>query len=214
MKITDLQKTENGLQYLIYKALQYRWEETDNPEREDETYHLTYEEAEKAASEISLNIGFYPVVESLRVDIKNVEFDEESEFDLCELDNYRKYYGDIETVWEGSACEGALISDAIIIEWSWEKYPGYCRNLLNVGIAGEFPFHEFKKESDLITGNEERTFRSNYSILLTSEEVSEADNLQIAIEDALSSDNWKWNYFKKNPSSQFISDRIEEIANK
>lgn len=213
MTTKDLQKTENGSQFIIYKSLQFRWTEgTPNPERENEKYHLTYEEAEKAATEIKLYIGFYPVVDSIAIDIDNI--DENEEFELSELDNYREYHGDYETIFEGSTYEGDNIEGSIIVEWSWEKYTGYCRNLLNIGIAGEYPFWEFKHESDLTTGNEEITFKSNYSVLLTSKEVEDCDDLKEAIEEALASDSWKWNYFKKNPASQFISEKIEEITNK
>ena len=52
------------------------------------------------------------------------------------------------------------IAGDIIVTWEWEKYVGYCRNLKSIdyGIEG-------KTEKDLITGNEQRTFRSNHSIL-------------------------------------------------
>jgi hypothetical protein len=210
MKIYDLQKTEDNKQIIIYKSLQYRWESTCDPQIEDIAYHLTYDEAEKIANEIDLNIGFYPVVDRIKININNIVDDE---FELSELDNYRKYYGDVETIFEGNTNNGKEIIGSIIIEWSYEKYVGYCRNLLNIGIAGDYPFDDIKTESDLITGNEDSTFKSNYSVLLTAEDVKNSE-LQTKIEDSLSSDSWKWNNFKNNPLYKHICDKIDILCYK
>ena len=50
---------------------------------------------------------------------------------------------------------------------------GYSRNFVGVGIAGQYPYHNILKEIDLITGDEDRVFRTNYSILATKEELEE-----------------------------------------
>ena len=210
MKTSDLFKSENQKQYLVFKSMQFRWEETADPEREDVEFHLTKEAAIEAAEAISLNVGFYPLAEMISIPVGNISDDEE--FELADLENYNEYQGDCEEVWSGSEFKGESIEGAIIIEWSWEKYVGYARNLKDIGTAGQFPFHAFKTENDLISGNEERTFRSNYSILLTAEEISKSDNLQESIEEALNASSWKWNHFKNNPQSQHIVEKIEEIS--
>ena len=99
-------------------------------------------------------------------------------------------------------------------EWSWEKYVGYARNLLNIGIAGQSPFHDFETETDLISGSEERTFRSNYSVLLTKEEISEAADLRDAAETELNRDYWKWNNFKNNPLSENVQMFLDTLHEK
>lgn len=214
MKIEDLQKSEDGLYIIFYRSRQYRWETTCDPESYDETYHLTKTDAEQAVNKIALNIGFSPNIDEIKININVFNFDSDDEFELCDLDNYRKYNSDIETIFDGNEYVGDDIEGSIIIEWSWEKYVGYCRNLLDIGVAGNYPFQIFKNESCLITGNEESTFKSNYSILLTPQEIDECDDLQIAVEYALDSLLWKWNYFKNNPSSQVISQKILEITEK
>ena len=41
--------------------------------------------------------------------------------------------------------EGKDITGAVVVEWNWEKYPGYCRNLTDIGIAGGRYFLFFEK---------------------------------------------------------------------
>src|SRR5690606_19955023 len=109
----------------------------------------------------------------------------------------------IDIVWTSDTFEGNNITDAIIIEWNYEKYVGYARNLVAIGVAGIHPFHNFKTEKDLISGNEESTIKSNYSVLLKIEEVEELEPEEIRelIEERLNEESWKWNYFKNNPNS-------------
>ena len=54
-----------GEQYLVvYKAQQYRWEETANPEIDDVEYFINENEAKVYAEKIQLNVGFESQVES------------------------------------------------------------------------------------------------------------------------------------------------------
>ena len=138
--------------------------------------------------------------------------EEEFEFGFIgEITDFLPSRLDFETVYDGSVFEGEDITGAIIVRWSYEKYVGYCRNLQDIGIAGEYPFHEFVTEKDLITGNEERTFRSNYSVLLTKDEVEEASNTKEAVEEELQNGSWKWNYFRNNPNSYHIAERLDDL---
>jgi len=72
-------------------------------------------------------------------------------------------------------------------------------------------FTDFTTEADLITGNEDSTFRSNYSVLLTKDEVEDADNKREAVEEELERGHWKWNYFRNNPNSYHITERLDEL---
>ena len=194
----------------VYKALQYRWEDGRDIEEEDESYFFTYEEADNYLETLSLTVGFEPHID--RIDFEYADFNQEFEFGFIgEITDFLPSRLDSETVYDGSVFEGDDITGAIIVRWSYEKYVGYCRNLQDIGIAGEYPFHEFATEKDLITGNEERTFRSNYSVLLTKDEVEEASNTKEAVEEELQNGSWKWNYFRNNPNSYHIAERLDEL---
>ena len=202
---------KKGNKYLsIYRAQQYRWEETADPETGDEAYFFTEEEAEEYLDIINMNVGFYPIID--KIDFEYADFNNEIEFGFeGEIADFLPSKLDWETVHRGDLFEGEDITGAIIVRWSYEKYVGYCRNLQDIGIAGEYPFHEFVTEKDLITGNEESTFRSNYSILLTKEEVDSADNIKEAVEEELQRGHWKWNYFRNNPNCYHIAERLDEL---
>jgi hypothetical protein len=206
-KVTD----KNGNLILsVYKAQQYRWEETADPQTEDEAYFFTQEEAEKYLETINLTIGFQTQVE--RIDFEYADFNWEIPFGADkEIVDFLPSRLDFDTVYYGDLFEGEDITGAIIVQWSYEKYAGYCRNLQDIGIAGQYPFHELKTEKDLITGNEESTFRSNYSVLLTKDEVEGASDIKEAIEEELMRGHWKWNYFRNNPNSYHIVERIDEL---
>lgn len=197
----------------VYKAQQYRWEETANPQREDEAYFFTQEEAEEYLETLSLSIGFEPQVD--RIDFEYEDFNYEIPFGADrEIEHFLPSRCEFDTVFCGDVFEGDDITGAVIVRWSYEKYVGYARNLQDIGIAGEYPFHEFTTEKDLITGNEDSTFRSNYSVLLSKDEVDDASStsaLKEAVEEELQSGSWKWNYFKNNPNSSHIQDRLDEL---
>lgn len=205
---------KKGNKYLsIYRAQQYRWEETADPETGDEAYFFTEEEAKEYLDIINMNVGFYPIID--KIDFEYADFNNEIEFGFeGEIADFLPSRLDWETVHRGDLFEGEDITGAIIVRWSYEKYVGYCRNLQDIGIAGEYPFHEFVTEKDLITGNEESTFRSNYSVLLTKDEVDSADNIKEAVEEELQKGHWKWNYFRNNPNSYHIVERLDDLFGK
>lgn len=200
----------------VYKAQQYRWEETADPETDDEDYFFTLEEAKEYLETISLTVGFQGLVDEFQFEYAdfNNEFEFGSEGDIEDFIPSNTYP---ETVFYGDVFEGDDITGAIIVRWSYEKYVGYCRNLKDIGIAGEYPFQEFTTEKDLITGNEDSTFRDNYSVLLTKDEVEDASGtsaLREAAEEELQSVSWKWNYFRNNPNSYHIVERLDELFGK
>ncbi len=86
-----------------------------------------------------------------------------------------------------------LQGDEIIIEWSYYRYAGYARKFHDIYTAEELGF---EKETDLATGNEESTYRKNFSILLTHEEVEglTEKELEGKIMEALEDGSWKWTY--------------------
>lgn len=210
-----------GEQYLVvYKAQQYRWEETANPEIDDVEYFINENEAKVYAEKIQLNVGFESQVESHFLKISSVsQEDWKREFDsIEEMVNEYDFddYVETQTI---DYNEGKDITGAVVVEWNWEKYPGYCRNLTDIGIAGEGIFYSLKKEKDLITGNEESTWHRNYDVLLTKKEILDTlgkcyteDEVIDVIYDKLNDSYWKWNDFKNNPNSKNINKAVEEIA--
>lgn len=88
IKLTDLEQIEyNGEQYLVvYKAQQYRWENSADPEIEDVKYFIDENEAKVYAEEdILLNIGFESQVESRCLETSSLSQDDwEREFDDVE----------------------------------------------------------------------------------------------------------------------------------
>ena len=168
-----------GEEYLVvYKAQQYRWEDTADPEIDDVKYFIDENQAKVyAEEEILLNVGFQSQVESRFLKISSLSKEDwKREFDsIEEMVNEYDFddYVETQTI---DYNEGKDITGAVVVEWNWEKYPGYCRNLTDIGIAGEGIFYSLKKEKDLITGNEESTWHKNYSLLLTKEEIKEFKN--------------------------------------
>lgn len=197
----------------VYKAHQYRWQDGRDIEEEDEAYFFTQDEAEQYLYSLIQEIGFEPHID--RIDFEYEDFNWEIPFGADrEIEHFLPSRCEFETVFYGDVFEGDDITGAIIVRWSYEKYVGYCRNLKDIGVAGEYPFHEFTTEKDLITGNEDSTFRDNYSVLLTLEEVEDVDNKREAVEEELQRGHWKWNYFRNNPNSYHITERLDELFGK
>lgn len=191
---------------VVYRVSNFRWEESNDPIYQDVEYFYTEQEAIKHLNELPQVVGFTSIVESMTFDLDYVD----KSVETFNPEDYTPYC--IDTVDSLLMCQGKDIIGSIIIEWSYEKFVGYARNLLSIGIAGEWPFPNLKTEVDLITGNEGCTWESCYSVLLTKEEVEESvsqGNLDEQISHELHYRNWRWNHFKNNPKT--FDDRIEEI---
>lgn len=85
------------------------------------------------------------------------------------------------------------ISADIVLQWSWEKHVGYSRNLIEIGYGIRYG----RTERDLITGNEEYTYRPNYDIVMTAEELEGMSREEIRNEliTRLSDSHYRWNSF-------------------
>lgn len=88
MKLTDLEQFEyNEEQYLVvYKAQQYRWENTPDPETDDVKYFIDENEAKVyAEEEIKPYVGFESQVESRCLETSSLsQEDWKREFDSIE----------------------------------------------------------------------------------------------------------------------------------
>jgi hypothetical protein len=200
--------------FRIYSAFATRWVESADPIIEDAEMFFSENEAIEYAKSLSLEVGFSAVIETIIFEYEdlNESFDFGEEFELDDL-NF-KTINSFDPQGENTIAsnKGRSLDGCLLIEWSWERYPGYARNLLNIGFAGEYPFYDFKNEVDLISGNEDRTFRSNYNILLTKEEVAGTDPkyLEHFIHEELDKAHWKWT--GAGADSNFISDQISEVV--
>lgn len=188
--------------FVFYKAMQYRWKESADPQIGDEAYFFTLEDAIEYATKINCEIGFYPVVDSIFIsyeDLNGVDF--RQDFELAYLDDYKQYNIESETVFEGTENTGEDLEGAVVVVWNYEKHVGYARNFESVRFASAG-----ETEASLVTGNEDRTFSSNQSVLLTAAEVKElqGEELLNAVMDELSKPGWKWNYFKNRPTKEKV----------
>lgn len=193
----------------IFRACTFIWiDRNSDPEFESEKFFTDLKEAEKYAKGLKVQVGWASQVDEYKFNVS--EFD--GNLDEIELENFENEFDclEIETVYEGETNKGEYVGRAVIIQWSYEKYVGYARNLLDIFVGSD---HNLNFESDLITGNEDTTFRSNYSVLLTEKEVEESVDLETDIIEALNNGKWKWNHFKNNPLSAWVADKVENIVN-
>lgn len=213
---------KNEEEYIrIYKVV-----ERDKNEKIDEIetrYFFTKEEAEYYANIKDVNVGNSNVIETFEAkksSFTNDMFQEKfkSLEDLFDKHSELFDFQDEEVI---KYNQGESILGDIVVAWSWEKYTGYGRNLEGVGVAGlegTFGYYKLKTEADLITGNEESTYKTNYSLLLSYDEIKEElghnyteDELRELINEKLSKSHWLWNDFKNNPDSKNIREDIEKV---
>jgi hypothetical protein len=204
MKISELTIENNKV--MIFKSLQYRWEETADLEREDVEYFLTLDKAKNAADLIKTNLGWHSIVEKLLLDydeIQDAVLDED--FELNELIEKYKIYANHEEVYIAESNEGETIEGAIIIIWSWEKYIGYARNFKGLRHG------RYKEVENDIFSNQDSTMKTYENVLLPVTEISEMNSEEIilAVENEMNSAFWKWNHFKPMPNREKI---ISELS--
>lgn len=190
--------------YASYQEM--RHESMANPEKDDFSYHFSEDEAVKAAECINVEVGFTSIVSRITIDadyLDNIELDEDLE--LSDLMDYNRFNFDIEDLYDIYTNEGDDVEGYIIIGWNYETYVGYARNFEYIRYG-----ERKETEASLYTGNEERTFRNNESILLTADEIKGFSDLEIlqVVQDEIYKSHWKWNYFKNRPTDEKIIDGL------
>ena len=224
LKITDLDKVKylDKDFFAIYEVNQFRERFLSDPIIEDAKLFLKKEDAEAYVEEIELNVGFQSQIETRGL-IKSSLSEEELEKEFKKFEDILIAY-DFDEVLDNNIIEynqGESIWGDIIVGWSWYDYVGYGRSLESLGVAGgegTYLFSKMDSESDLITDNEESTYKTNYSILLTKDEIREElggnyteDELRELIDEKLNKADWLWDNFKNNPESENIRRDIEEV---
>lgn len=211
MKIKDLNYI-SGRGYIFYEVASERFEEGGNRKVNEAFRCATYEEAKSEAESMKLDVGYSAVIYAIYLSNVTKEA-EEVEFDDVEevFDEYSEYIDDIEFDEYVKTEEGKSVEGAIIIKWEWYRYVGLSRNFLDVGIAGQYPYHNILKEIDLITDNEDRVFRTNYSVLATKEELEECGT-DILLRKMIEGD-WRWNNVQNvsDTMARFVKEDLKKI---
>jgi hypothetical protein len=196
MKIKDLRKEliDERVCYVFYKAAQLKWNDEPNPEYNDVEYFLDKDDAIKYAKKIKCEVGFQQIVQKLYVKILTLDFEDDEEFELEDLDNYRLYYTERDEIWTGTFNDGRNLEGAIILVWSWGKYVGYSRHFDSI----RYGFYD-EKETDLID-NTKNTFKRTETVLLEKEEIEDlldSEILEKVIEELRKLNKWdtleNWN---------------------
>ena len=90
------------------------------------------------------------------------------------------------------------LEGCILVFWSWERHIGYARKCIEVRRA-------YSDETETILTKRDKVFVTQCDILLTAEEVNNAENLQESILEALAKSSWKWTNpkFVRNEANNF-----------
>lgn len=90
------------------------------------------------------------------------------------------------------------LDGCILVFWSWQRYIGYARKCIEVRRA-------YSDETETILTKQDHVFATQCDILLTAEEVNNADNLQESVLEALAKSSWKWT----NP--EFVKNKVNNF---
>lgn len=161
-----IQAERTGNEFAIYRSQQYRWEDgqTADPQIDDIKYHLSKDEAIKAADSIDLDLGFEAQVERISFDYEDfnngVEFREE--FELGDLDDYDKINNNCDTIYQGRANMGNdLDPNAIVIMYRHHRYMNYAYTIEAIRFVRETGL---KTEADLRDDSD--SLRTTYCIVV------------------------------------------------
>lgn len=214
MKIKDL-KYISGRGYLFYEVSSERFEDGGNRKVDEAFRCATYEEAKSEAESMKLDVGYSAVIYDIYLPIDPEEVDDR-EFDDIEdiFDEYRDVLDDIEFNDFVKTEEGKNIEGDVVIKWQWNKYVGYSRNFVGVGIAGKYPYNNIHKEIDLITDNEDCCYRDCYSVLATKEELEEYGE-DVLMRNMIEGD-WRWNNVEdvSNIMSRFVKEELKDYTDR
>jgi hypothetical protein len=213
MKIKDLNYI-SGRGYIFYEVASERFEEGGNRKVDEAFRCATYEEAKSEAESMKLDVGYSAVIYAIYLSNVTKEA-EEVEFDDIE-EIFDEYFEDLDIEFDEyvKTEEGKNIEGAVVIKWQWSKYVGYSRNFVDVGIAGQYPYHNILKEIDLITGDEDRVFRTNYSVLATKEELEE-HGTEVLLRKMIEGD-WKWNNVQdvSDTMARFVTEDLKDYTDR
>ena len=209
----------------VWNADDYLHGNNNNPLRTDIFLYATEEEVNKKAMSLDVDKEIYNectlfVGELPDGDILDITgYEDINEFDEALAEPYStdarvKNLGEFEKgdvaqeIFENPTEERTIecanydfnksLAGSVLVFWSWERYIGYARKLIEVRRA-------YSDDTEAILTKKDKVYATQCDILLTAEEVAAADNLQEAIRERLEGDFWKW------VNSGFITEAIENI---
>lgn len=163
MKKAEIEKQAEkvGDKIVIYKAMQYRWKDTADPQIGDISYHLTEKEAIMAADALELSLDFTAVVDKVITSLEGFD----SEIELSELDND----ADRDTIYYGRHNKGEVLDpDAVCIIYVHNRYMNYSYSIVDIQPVFNT---SLKTEADLVDASDSTSTR--YCLVLSLEELKD-----------------------------------------
>jgi hypothetical protein len=209
----------------IWDADDYLHGNNNNPIRTDIYLYATEEEAKEEAMSLDFNKEIYndctlysgEISEDDILNLTGYETLEEFDEALAEpysTDSRIKNLGEFEkgdvaqAIFENPTEERTIecsnydfdksLAGSVLVFWSWERYVGYARKLIEVRRATS-------EDTEAILTKKDKVYTTQCDVLLTAAEVEAADNLQAAIRERLENGAWKW------VNTSFITEAIENI---
>jgi hypothetical protein len=221
MKTRKLYVLENT----IWDAADYLNGESCNPIRTDLYLYETSEEAKQKAMSLDANNEVYndctlytgEISEDDILSLTGYETIEEFDEAMAEpysTDSRIKNLGEFEkgdvaqAIFENPTEERTIdcvnydfnksLDGSVLVLWSWERYIGYARKLIEVRRATS-------EDTEAILTKKNKVYATQCDILFTAEDVENADDLKAAIRERLEDGSWKWT------NTGFITEAIENI---
>lgn len=161
-----VEKTEN--QFFIYRATSYRWEQTADPIRGNESLHLTLDKAIEAAMEIKLDVGHHAIVEKLTFDISELERLDD-DFEIEDLENLSP--SDTEEVESVNYNNGGeLPREGYIVWYKHHRHMNYAYDITGV----EAIKHTTWETHDQLVDDSDNTFTEFAEVYETLEDLTTA----------------------------------------
>lgn len=228
MNATDIiKKVKNeNTPITVWYGTRTNWDETarDTSSNPNYTERITdfYEDREEAweaieASEKNAEFGKYDIYDLWEakvspddldgIDWEEIEewdnFDEEKFYELIHEENCTEWDAIVNEVsYEYPSVEGALL-----VEWNWERYIGYARNINCIRLG-------MYSETEEICCKEDMVFRPQVDVLCTAEELDglSPEQERDLVEERLQEDyrDWRWTRQAESYIRHYLHDNYEQ----
>lgn len=210
--LREIEKKEG--RFVIYKAFQ-SCESISDYDEIQESEKIAYFTKFDEAKEYALNnvlAGYHPVVDIVVLDNDILEeLNDDEPIDLVTKNSFNEYELDenfvdyVDGDFWGDLEKGKSLEGAIIVEWHWNRYVGYCREIENIFVAANL------FECDLKSRDE--TNKTCSDVLFYREDI---ENLTISeiydkVSEKLNKKSWKW---KSEKSVKMLIDTFFEFYSK
>lgn len=201
----------------VWDASDYLNDCNTNPRYTEHYVFATKEEAEEQAQNVATasdiyNDGMLFAMELTDAEILDISGDDDindfnealSEDNHEAMEDVAKYIVENADEYDPVVCANydfdQTLDGAILVFWSWQRYTGYARKLIDVRFA-------YYDETEAMLAKEDQVFATQCDVLLTADEVKNAgEDLREAVRQELEDKrDWRW----QNPS--FIETLIEQF---